>query len=140
MATLGLSASWAATAYNGAAATATVAAAADTYSNNVTAKGFDATFGVGVGGAGHLSPSASSGLTHSARSSAVPTSVVAAETAPSVIRAGELKLPGVPKGATGVPVQTGKGLEYTIPRGTPEIDPRVTSVRIMDPVTTGKYQ
>lgn len=59
---------------------------------------------------------------------------------PRIIRAGDLKLPGVPKGATGVPVQTGKGLEYTIPRGTPEIDPRVTGIRIMDPVTTGKYQ
>jgi hypothetical protein len=31
-------------------------------------------------------------------------------------------------------------LEYAIPRGTPEIDPRVSSVRIMDPVATGKYQ
>lgn len=59
---------------------------------------------------------------------------------PRIIRAGDLKLPGVPKGATGVPVQTGKGLEYTIPRGTPEIDPRATGIRIMDPLTTGKYQ
>lgn len=67
---------------------------------------------------------------------------VAAETgvAPRVIRAGEFKLPGVPKGTVGVSVDTGKGLEYAIPRGTAEIDPRVTSVRIMDPVTTGKYQ
>lgn len=66
---------------------------------------------------------------------------VAAETAdavrPWVIRAGDLKLPGVPNGVT---VQTGKGLEYAIPRGTPEISERVTSVRIMDPVTSGKYQ
>jgi hypothetical protein len=59
---------------------------------------------------------------------------------PRVIRAGDLKLSGVPEGATGVPVQTGKGLEYAIPRGTPEIDPRVTGIRIMDPVTSGKYQ
>ena len=64
----------------------------------------------------------------------------AGDLAPSVIRAGELKLPGVPEGAAGVPVQTAKGYEYTIPRGTPEVDPRVTSVRIMDPVTTGKFQ
>lgn len=73
----------------------------------------------------------------------LPGSAVAAEGAarmPGVIRAGELKLPGVPSGASGVPVQTGKGLEYAIPRGTPEIDPRVTGIRIMDPVTTGKYQ
>jgi hypothetical protein len=53
---------------------------------------------------------------------------------------GEFKLPGVPKGAAGKPVQTGKGLEYKIPSGTPEIDPRVTHVRVMDPVTSGKYQ
>lgn len=39
-----------------------------------------------------------------------------------------------------MPVQTGKGSMYAIPRGTPETDPRVTGVRIMDPVTTGKYQ
>jgi len=59
---------------------------------------------------------------------------------PSVVRVGEFKLPGVPKGATGTPVQTGKGLEYEIPRGTPELDPRVTHVRVMDPVTAGKHQ
>lgn len=60
--------------------------------------------------------------------------------APSIVRVGEFKLPGVPRGATGTPVQTGKGLEYEIPRGTPELDPRVTHVRVMDPVTSGKYQ
>ena len=38
------------------------------------------------------------------------------------------------------PTQTGKGLEYAIPRGTPEISERVAAVRIMAPVTTGKYQ
>lgn len=59
---------------------------------------------------------------------------------PGVIRAGEFKLAGVPKGAVGTPVRTGKGLEYQIPRGTPELDPRVTSIRVMDPVTSGKYQ
>lgn len=60
--------------------------------------------------------------------------------APQVIRAGELNLPGVPRGATGVPVRSGNGLEYPIPRGTPELDPRVASIRVMDPVTSGKYQ
>lgn len=48
-------------------------------------------------------------------------------------------LPGVPKGVVGTSVRTGKGLEYAIPRGTAEISERVASIRIMDPVTTGKY-
>jgi RHS repeat-associated protein len=64
----------------------------------------------------------------------------AAVGAPRVIRVGDLKLPGVPQGATGVPTQTGRGLTYTIPSGTPELDPRVAQIRIMDPVTAGKYQ
>ena len=59
---------------------------------------------------------------------------------PRLLRVGDVKLPAVANGAVGMPVKTGKGLEYVIPRGTPEIDPRVTSVRIMDPVTSGKYQ
>jgi RHS repeat-associated protein len=46
----------------------------------------------------------------------------------------------LPAGATGVPVDTGKGFTYDIPAGTAGLDPRVTQVRIMDPVTTGKYQ
>ena len=61
----------------------------------------------------------------------------AAARTPGAIRVGELKLPGVPKGVTGTPTTTGKGLQYQIPRGTPEIDPRVASIRVMDPVTTG---
>jgi hypothetical protein len=56
-----------------------------------------------------------------------------------VIRAGNLKLPGVPKGAVGTLVKTGKGVEYAIPPGTPELDPRVTKIRIMDPRTDGLY-
>ena len=32
------------------------------------------------------------------------------------------------------------GLECAIPRGTPELDSRVASIRVMDPVTSGKYQ
>jgi hypothetical protein len=63
----------------------------------------------------------------------------AAARTPGIIRVGELKLPGVPKGATGKLTTTGKGLEYQIPPGTPEIDPRVASIRVMDPVTKGKY-
>jgi len=59
---------------------------------------------------------------------------------PDLLRVGDLKLPAVPKGAVGTPTQTGKGMEYVIPRGTPEISEKVASVRIMDPVTSGKYQ
>ncbi|MGZ4620497.1 MAG: RHS repeat-associated core domain-containing protein [Blastococcus sp.] len=58
---------------------------------------------------------------------------------PAVIRVGDLKLPGVPKGAVGTITKNGKGLQYTIPRGTPELDERVTGIRVMDPTTTGKY-
>ena len=58
--------------------------------------------------------------------------------APQILRVGELKLSAVPKGVVGTPTTTGKGLEYAIPRGTPELSERVASIRIMDPVTTGK--
>jgi hypothetical protein len=40
----------------------------------------------------------------------------------------------------GTPTLTGKGMEYVIPRGTAEISERVASIRIMEPVTSGKYQ
>lgn len=46
----------------------------------------------------------------------------------------------LPKGAAGTPVATGKGWAYDIPAGTKGLDPRVVQVRVMDPVTTGKYQ
>ncbi|MET9538047.1 polymorphic toxin-type HINT domain-containing protein [Streptomyces sp. NPDC006553] len=46
----------------------------------------------------------------------------------------------LPKGAAGTPVDTGKGWAYDIPAGTEGLDPRVVQVRVMDPVTTGKYQ
>ncbi|MFJ2215314.1 polymorphic toxin-type HINT domain-containing protein [Streptomyces sp. NPDC101062] len=46
----------------------------------------------------------------------------------------------LPKGAKGTPVTSGKGMAYDIPAGTKGLDPRVTQVRVMDPVTTGKYQ
>ncbi|MEU7239727.1 hypothetical protein [Streptomyces sparsogenes] len=49
------------------------------------------------------------------------------------------KLP-LPKGDSGTPVATGKGWTYDIPAGTKGLDPRVVKVRVMDPVTTGKYQ
>ncbi|MFD4524187.1 polymorphic toxin-type HINT domain-containing protein [Streptomyces sp. NPDC058470] len=46
----------------------------------------------------------------------------------------------LPRGAAGTPVVTGKGWAYDIPAGTKGLDPRVAQVRVMDPVTTGKYQ
>ena len=58
---------------------------------------------------------------------------------PAVIRVGDVNLPGVPKGATGTLADNGTGLIYQIPSGTPELDPRVTQIRIMDPTTTGLY-
>lgn len=63
----------------------------------------------------------------------------AAASPPGVIRVDDLKLPGVPNGVRGTPTTSGKGMQYEIPRGTPELDPRVASIRVMDPVTTGKY-
>ncbi len=46
----------------------------------------------------------------------------------------------VPKGATGpTPVESGKGFQFTGGSGGNGLDTRVTGVRIMDPVTTGKY-
>ncbi|NYE96239.1 RHS repeat-associated protein [Psychromicrobium silvestre] len=57
---------------------------------------------------------------------------------PQVIRIGGLKLPGVPKGIVGTVTDSGKGLTYAIPKGTPELDPRVTQIRIMGP-TSGTY-
>jgi hypothetical protein len=59
---------------------------------------------------------------------------------PVVLPVEGFKLPAVPKGTDGTQVLTGKGLEYKIPEGTPELSPNVWSIRIMDPVTTGKYQ
>lgn len=46
----------------------------------------------------------------------------------------------LPEGAPGVPVDSGKGFAYDIPSGTEGLDPRVVQVRVMDPVTTGRYQ
>jgi hypothetical protein len=59
---------------------------------------------------------------------------------PQVLRVGDLKLPAVAKGSVGTPTSTGKGMEYVIRRGTAELSDRVDSIRIMEPVTSGKYQ
>ena len=46
----------------------------------------------------------------------------------------------VPTGAVGpTPVDSGRGFQFTGGSGGHGLDPRVTDVRIMDPVTTGKY-
>lgn len=46
----------------------------------------------------------------------------------------------VPSGATGpTVVESGKGFQFTDGSGGPGLDPRVTDVRVMDPVTGGKY-
>jgi hypothetical protein len=58
---------------------------------------------------------------------------------PENIRVGDVVLPGVPKGSVGRLADNGKGLIYDIPAGTPEIHPNVTSIRVMDPLTSGRY-
>jgi RHS repeat-associated protein len=57
-----------------------------------------------------------------------------------VVGPGGVSLPGVPEGATGVPADTGKGITYQLKPGTEGIDPKVTQMRVMDPVTRGRYQ
>lgn len=51
---------------------------------------------------------------------------------------GEL-LPGVPTGAVGLPVRSGKGLKYQLPETTPGVDARVRWIRVMDPTQDGPY-
>ena len=60
--------------------------------------------------------------------------------APQVLQVGDVKLSAVPTGAVGSPTMTGRGLQYSIKSGTPELHPKVTHIRIMEPVTTGQYQ
>jgi len=46
----------------------------------------------------------------------------------------------VPEGAEGpLPVRSGNGFQFTGGSGGDPLDPRVTGVRVMDPVTSGKY-
>ena len=58
----------------------------------------------------------------------------------SVSGPGGIELPGVPEGTQGIVSESGRGVVYQIPEGTSGLDPRVTSLRVMDPVTAGKYQ
>jgi hypothetical protein len=47
----------------------------------------------------------------------------------------------VPKGATGpIPATSGKGFQFIEGAGGNGLNPKVTGFRLMDPVTTGKYQ
>ena len=47
----------------------------------------------------------------------------------------------VPKGATGpIPANSGKGIQFVGGSGGNGLSPKASGVRIMDPVTTGKYQ
>src|SRR5438105_11661421 len=47
----------------------------------------------------------------------------------------------VPKGASGpIPAESGKGFQFTGGSGGHGLSPKTTDVRIMDPVTSGKYQ
>lgn len=105
---------------------------------------FDFSIGALLGGAGAR---AAGGLAddavrirHAPRAAGTTIAPSLTSRAPQVLRVGDVKLSAVPKGAVGTPTQTGNGLQYSIKSGTPELDPRVTHVRIMDPVTTGKYQ
>lgn len=57
-----------------------------------------------------------------------------------VVSSGGTAFP-VPKGATGpFPADSGKGFQFTGGSGGNGLNPRTTDVRIMDPVTSGKYQ
>lgn len=67
-----------------------------------------------------------------------PVTAVDAPT-PQILRVGDARITAVPAGAAGKPTVTGKGLVYEIPSGTPELSPNVSSIRVMDPMVTGKY-
>lgn len=59
---------------------------------------------------------------------------------PSFIAHPNGEIVAVPRGAMGpTPTATGKGFQFTGGSGGHGLDPRVTGIRIMDPVTTGKY-
>ncbi len=46
----------------------------------------------------------------------------------------------VPEGANGpIPAESGKGFQFTGGSGGDPLSPRVAGVRVMDPVTSGKY-
>lgn len=57
-----------------------------------------------------------------------------------IVGPGDVELPGVPSGVQGVPTTSGHGLAYDLPAGTSGIDPSVTQIRAMDPLTTGAHE
>ena len=72
--------------------------------------------------------------------SVVVTATEAVPNGPTFIAHSNGEVIAVPSGATGpTPVASGKGFQFTGGSGGPGLDPRVTDVRVMDPVTGGKY-
>ncbi len=64
----------------------------------------------------------------------------AAARGPSFIAKSNGEVIRVPEGATGpTPVRTGNGFQFTGGSGGSPLDARVAGVRVMDPVTSGKY-
>ncbi|MEV1008679.1 polymorphic toxin-type HINT domain-containing protein [Streptomyces sp. NPDC049881] len=49
-------------------------------------------------------------------------------------------LPGVPEGAVGTVANNGNGMRYAIPPGAEGLDPRVAEIRVMNPVSGGRYE
>lgn len=49
------------------------------------------------------------------------------------------RIPAVQPGTPGVPAENNKGMVYPVAPGTPGLDPRVTEVRVMDPVIGGRF-
>ena len=59
---------------------------------------------------------------------------------PSFIANSNGEIVEIPRGATGpIPVRSGKGFQFTGGSGGYNLDPRVSGIRIMDPVFEGKY-
>lgn len=68
------------------------------------------------------------------------TTDVAAARGPSFIARSNGEVIRVPEGATGpTPTDNGLGFQFRGGSGGDPLDPRVTGVRVMDPVTSGKY-
>ncbi len=58
---------------------------------------------------------------------------------PSTLRVDGTDIPAVPRGVVGRLSENGKGLRYDIPEGTKGLHANVSEIRIMNPITTGKY-
>lgn len=63
-----------------------------------------------------------------------------ARAAPSFIARSSGEVVRIPDGAIGpTPVRTGNGFQFTDGSGGGPLDSRVAGIRVMDPVTSGKY-